>query len=74
MSGEIRCGSQDCRSSSDVEAETEGPAMAVAVAHRALGWTCLFQGELILARSHSERASAGQARKPNMDATIHVWS
>src|SRR4029077_3952130 len=45
------------------QAEAEGSAVAVAAAHRALGWTCLFQGELTLARGHSEEALVRQARE-----------
>jgi class 3 adenylate cyclase/predicted ATPase len=51
------------------EAEAEGSALEAAVARRALGWTCLFQGELALARSHVERVLADHARERNMDAS-----
>jgi len=51
------------------EAEAEGSTLEAAVARRALGWTCLFQGELALARSHVERVLADHARERNMDAS-----
>jgi class 3 adenylate cyclase/predicted ATPase len=51
------------------EAEVEGSSLEAAVARRALGWTCLHQGELALARSHVERVLADHARERNLDAS-----
>ena len=42
--------------------------MDAVVAHRTLGLTCLFQGELPLARSHLERALADYAPQRDLDA------
>jgi predicted ATPase len=50
------------------EAEAEGRRMEAAVAHRVLGSTLLFQGELALARSDIERALALHAPEQDMDA------
>ena len=50
------------------EAEVTGHALDAVVAHRTLGLTCLFQGELGLARSHLERALADYVPRRDMDA------
>ena len=55
------------------ESEAEGATLEAAVARRALGWTCLHQGELALARSHVERVLADEERVRNTDASSHVW-
>ena len=55
------------------ESEAEGATLEAAVARRALGWTCLHQGELALARSHVERVLADEERVRNTDASPDVW-
>ena len=50
------------------EAEAEGRRVDAALARRAVGSTCLFQGELALARSHTERALADIVPEQEMDA------
>ena len=50
------------------EAEAEGRRGDAAVARRAVGSICLFQGELALARSHIERALADIVPEQEMDA------
>ena len=50
------------------EAEAEGRRGDVALARRAVGSTCLFQGELALARSHTERALADIVPEQDIDA------
>jgi predicted ATPase len=50
------------------DAEADGHRMEAAVAHRALGATLLFQGEIALARSHIERALADIVPDQEMDA------
>jgi tetratricopeptide (TPR) repeat protein len=50
------------------EAEASGHAMDTAAAHRSVGLTCLFQGELALARSHLERALADHVPERDVDA------
>ena len=50
------------------EAEGSGRATDAVVARRTLGLTCLFQGELTLARSHLEQALADYVRERDMDA------
>ena len=50
------------------EAEAEGRTGEAALARRAVGSTCLFQGELALARSHTERALADIVPEQEMDA------
>jgi class 3 adenylate cyclase/tetratricopeptide (TPR) repeat protein len=50
------------------EAEASGSPMHTAAAHRSIGLTCLFQGELALARSHLERALADHVPERDMDA------
>jgi hypothetical protein len=52
------------------EAEATGRRGEAAVARRAIGSTCLFQGELALARSHIERALADIVPEQEMDARI----
>ena len=42
--------------------------MEAAAAHRALGQTCLAQGELALARNHAERALALHVPERDIDA------
>jgi hypothetical protein len=50
------------------EAEAEGRRGEAVVARRAIGSTCVFQGELTLARSHIERALADIVPEQDMDA------
>jgi hypothetical protein len=50
------------------EAEADGRRGEAAVARRAVGSTCLFEGELALARSHIERALAEIVPELEMDA------
>ena len=50
------------------EAEVEGRKADAALARRAVGLTCLFQGELALARSHTERALADIVPEQDIDA------
>ena len=50
------------------EAEASGRAMDTDAAHRSVGLTCLFQGELALARLHLERALADHAAERDIDA------
>ena len=50
------------------EAQVTGHATDAVVAHRTLGLTCLFQGELGLARSHLERALADYEPLRDIDA------
>ena len=50
------------------EAKAEGRGVDAALARRAVGSTCLFQGELALARSHTERALADIVPEQEMDA------
>jgi predicted ATPase len=50
------------------DAEAEGRRGDAALARRAVGSTCLFQGELALARSHTERALADIVPEQDMDA------
>jgi class 3 adenylate cyclase len=50
------------------EAEASGRAMDIVAARRSVGLTCLFQGELALARSHLERALADHAPERDIDA------
>ena len=50
------------------EAEASGRAMDIAAAHRSVGLTCIFQGELALARLHLERALADHVPDRDIDA------
>ena len=50
------------------EAEAEGRRGDAALARRTVGSTCLFKGELALARSHTERALADFVPEQEMDA------
>ena len=50
------------------EAEAEGRRVDAALARRAVGSTCLFQGELALARNHTERALADIVPEQEIDA------
>ena len=50
------------------EVEAEGRRGDAALARRTVGSTCLFQGELALARSHTERALADIVPELEMDA------
>ncbi len=50
------------------EAEAEGRRTEAALARRTIGSTCLFQGELALARSHLERALADIVPEEEVDA------
>jgi hypothetical protein len=50
------------------EAEAEKRAMEVAVALRTLGLTCLFLGEIVLSRSHLERALADHSPEWNIES------
>ncbi len=50
------------------EADAEGGAMIVGVACRALGLSCLFQGDLALSRRYLERALAAHAPERDTDA------
>ena len=50
------------------EAEAEGRTGEAALARRAVGSTCLFQGKLALARSHTERALADIVSEQDIDA------
>jgi predicted ATPase/class 3 adenylate cyclase len=50
------------------EAEASGRAMDTAAAHRSVGLTCIFQGELALARLHLERALADHVPDRDIDA------
>ena len=50
------------------EAEASGRAMDTAAAHRSFGLTCIFQGELALARRHLERALADHLPERDIDA------
>ena len=50
------------------EAEADGRRGDAALARRAVGSTCLFQGELALARSHTERALADIVPEQEIDA------
>ena len=50
------------------EAEAEGRAMEAVVARRAIGLTCLLQGDLVRARSHLEGALADHIPQRDMDA------
>jgi class 3 adenylate cyclase/predicted ATPase len=48
--------------------EAEAQGRAVVHAHRAVGLTCLYQGELALARGHLELALADDASEQDVDA------
>jgi class 3 adenylate cyclase len=50
------------------EAEASGRAIDTAAAHRSVGLTCLFQGELALARFHLERALADHVPGRDIEA------
>ena len=65
--GEIKL-ARECAEVFLREAEASGHAMDAVVAHRTLGLTCLFQGELTLARRHLERALADYEPQRDMDA------
>ena len=67
MGGELR----SARKTAELfllKAEAEGRALERAVALRSLGLTCLFQGELRLARTYLERALTDQQPDWDMDA------